>query len=287
MIYNLGSINADYVYQVPHLPAPGETLVANVMSRGLGGKGANQSVAVSQAGSQSIHIGAIGSDGLWAIEALAKFGVDTTHIRQVDAPTAHAIINVDATGENAIVVYPGANQYQSLTHLKKALSLANSSDILMLQNETNYQAEAAEMAHLAGLFVIYSAAPFSADAVQAVMPFVDLLVMNAVEADQMTQALGVPLTDFGVKQLLVTHGSDGADWIEEGRIQHVPAFPVEPVDTTGAGDCFTGYVAAGLDQGMAVVDAMQMASAASALQIQAHGTAVAIPSRADVESFLA
>ena len=287
MIYNLGSINADYFYRVPHLPAPGETLAADTMSRGLGGKGANQSVAASLAGSSVQHIGAVGADGAWAAQALADFGVDISHVSTVDAPTAHAIINVDPAGENAIVILSGANQKQSLTQLNMALNHANPGDTLLLQNETNLQVDAAQLARAKGMKVIYSAAPFSAEAVKAIMPFTDLLVMNAVEAAQLTDALGVALSDLPVSQLLITHGADGADWIEGGKTHHVPAFPVNPVDTTGAGDCFIGYVAAGLDQGMPPDQAMRLGVAASALQVQQHGTADAIPSRADVDEFLA
>jgi len=287
MIFNLGSINADYIYRVPHLPAPGETLAASDMMRGLGGKGANQSVAAALAGSKVCHVGAVGPDGGWAVDALIGFGVDTAQIAVVDAPTAHAIINVDPAGENAIVIYPGANQKQSLNRLEAALSRASSGNYLLLQNETNQQVEAARLAHDKGMRVIYSAAPFSTEAVQAVMPHIDLLVMNALEADQLTTALGLSLEDLTIPQLLITRGADGADWIENGEITHVPAFAVTPVDTTGAGDCFIGYVVAGLDQGLTPEGAMRRAAAASALQVQRPGTAKAIPTAAEVAAFLA
>ena len=284
MIYNLGSINADYFYRVPHLPAPGETLAADNLSRGLGGKGANQSVAAALAGSRVSHIGAVGMDGDWAIAALRDFGVGVDRVVQVDAPTAHAIINVDPQGENAIVIFPGANEKQSLTNLKTAISAAGPGDTLLLQNETNLQAEAAQLARAAGMRVIYSAAPFAPEAVQPMLPLADLLVVNAVEAEQLTNALGVSLGDLPVPRLLITHGADGAEWIEDGQTLHVPARPVTPVDTTGAGDCFIGYVAAGLDQGMRPEQAMRLGVAASALQVQRPGTADAIPTRAEVDA---
>ena len=282
MIYNLGSINADYFYFVPHLPGAGETLAATGFLRGLGGKGANQSVAAAQAGAKVAHIGAVGSDGGWAVEQLGAFGADTTPIAVVDAPTAHAVINVDPKGENAIVIYPGANYLQALCRLETALSGAKPGDILLLQNETNLQAEAAALGREKGLYVIYSAAPFDASAVQAVLPHIDLLVVNTVEAAQ----LGAHPTDLPCGHMLVTKGADGADWHTEGRITHVPAFQVTPVDTTGAGDCFIGYTAAGLDQGLTPDQALRHAAAASALQVQEHGTAQAIPSAAAVRAFL-
>lgn len=287
MIYNLGSINADYIYRVPHLPTPGETLAATEMTRGLGGKGANQSVAARLAGSQVTHIGSVGSDGGWAIEAMAGFGVDCAHVTSGDAPTGHAIINVDPGGENAIVILPGANQKQSLNQLEMVIGAASASDILLLQNETSHQVEAAQLGREKGLTVVYSAAPFSAKSVQEVMQFVDLLVMNSVESEQLSTALDVSLSQLEVPKLLITKGAAGADWIEAGDTLHVPAFPVTPVDTTGAGDCFIGYLAAGLDQGLRPDDAMRLAAAASAIQVQRHGTADAIPTRVEVDAFLA
>lgn len=286
MIYNLGSINADHIYRVPHLPAPGETLAATGLTRELGGKGANQSVAAARAGSQIAHIGTVGEDGAWAVQALEGYGVGTDHIATDSAPTGHAIINVDPGGENAIVIYPGANRKQSLTRLKTALAHAAAADTLLLQNETNLQVEAAQLAKSLGLRVIYSAAPFSEAAATAMLPFADILVMNAVEAEQLATALAMPLTRLHVPVLIVTRGGEGADWIAEGATIHIPSLPVTPVDTTGAGDCFIGYVAAGLDQGLGAEQAMRLGTAAAALQIQRPGTAGAIPSRTDVNAIL-
>lgn len=286
MIYSFGSINADYIYRVPHLPAPGETLAAERLNRELGGKGANQSVAVARAGVPVSHIGAVGADGAWAIAALEGYGVDCAHIATVDAPTAHAIINVDPHGENAIVIFPGANAKQSLPRLEEALDRAEQGDILMLQNETNLQAEAAQLARSKGMTVVYSAAPFSASAVQDVLDHVDILVMNEVEAAQLTEALGMALDDIPVRALIVTKGADGADWIERGQTFHVEALPAVPVDTTGAGDCFIGYTVAGLAEGKPPQEAMRLGSAAAALQVQMLGTAGAIPSRSEVNALL-
>lgn len=288
-IFNLGSINVDHFYAVPHLPAPGETLPATSYSTGLGGKGANQSVAAALAGASVTHIGSVGPDGAAMVARMRAFGVDCAHVSTIDTATAHAIINVDPKGENAIVVFAGANREQSLTHLDSAISAASQGDTLMLQNETDLQVEAATRARAAGLFVIYSAAPFSAQAVQAVMPHIDLLVMNVVEAEQLTKTLKCALSDLPVPHLLITKGADGATWhdLEKGDQLSVPAFPVTPVDTTGAGDCFIGYVAAGLDEGLAPEPATRLASAASALQVTRSGTAEAIPTREEVDRFLA
>ena len=287
-IYNLGSINADHFYQVPHLPEPGETLAATGHHTGLGGKGANQSVAAVLAGSKVIHIGAIGPDGDWARIQLEKFGVDISYVDTVKTPTAHAIINVDQAGENAIVIFPGANQKQSLIRAKMAIDKAKSGDILLLQNETNLQPKLAEYAQKLGLFVVYSAAPFAPDAVREMLPHTDLLVVNDVEASQIAKVLGLSLADIPVANVLVTHGANGSTWhdLHDGGTFQMPAFPVTPVDTTGAGDCFIGYTAAGLDQGLSAKDAMRLGAGAAALQVTRQGTAAAIPTRAEVDDFL-
>lgn len=283
-IYNLGSINADLFYSVPHLPGPGETLAATAHSTGLGGKGANQSVAAALAGATVIHIGAIGRDGLWTVQHLRSFGVDTAHVSMLETPTAHAIINVDPQGENAIVIFPGANYEQSLTQIESTLSAASTGDMLILQNETNLTFEAAEIAKARGLDVIYSAAPFDADAVRRMLPVTDLLVMNEVEAQQLTKAMATTLADVPVPHLLITRGAKGATWMDQlnGTSIDIPAPAVTAVDTTGAGDCFIGYVAAGLDQGLSPEQAMTRAATAAAIHVTRPGTADAIPTLEEV-----
>ncbi len=287
-IYNLGSINADHLYAVPHLPRPGETLSANSFFTGLGGKGINQSVAAARAGSKVVHIGAVGPDGGWAIDQIAGYGIDTQFIRTVETPTGHAIVNVDQDGENAIVVFSGANSCQNVDQINKVLNTADASDILLLQNETTLQVDAAKRAHERGMKVIYSAAPFCVEAVKAVLSYTTVLMMNQVESEQLCAGLEADLANLPVEEIIVTKGSEGADWLQPktGQVSHTPSFPVVAVDTTAAGDTFAGFFAAGIDQGQSVQDAMTLASAAAALKVTRKGTADAIPSRAEVDGFL-
>ncbi len=287
-IYNLGSINADHLYAVPHLPRPGETLSANSFFTGLGGKGINQSVAAARAGSKVVHIGAVGPDGGWAIDQIAGYGIDTHLIRTVETPTGHAIVNVDQDGENAIVIFPGANNCQNIDQINKALSRADAHDILLLQNETTLQVDAAKLAHERGMKVIYSAAPFCVEAVKAVLSYTTVLMMNQVESEQLCAGLDTDLSKLPVEEIIVTKGSEGADWLQPktGQVSHTPSFPVVAVDTTAAGDTFAGFFAAGIDQGQSVQDAMTLASAAAALKVTRKGAADAIPSRAEVDGFL-
>ena len=286
-IYNLGSINADHFYAVPHLPGPGETLAAMSLSTGLGGKGANQSVAAAKAGADVVHVGAVGPDGAWALDRLAQYGVGTSHIAQIDIATGHANICVDPGGENQIILYTGANRAMSEVQLA-ILDNAGPGDWLMLQNETNLQVQAAERARAKGAKVAYSAAPFDVEAVTAVLRHTDLLLLNAVEARQLAHALGVAVSDLPVPQVVVTKGADGAEWhdLQTGETIAIPAHSVAPVDTTGAGDTFAGYLVAGLSQGMEPESALRFASAAAALKVTRAGTADAIPLRTEVDAFL-
>ena len=281
-IWNLGSINADMIYDVPHLPAPGETLSANRLDRFLGGKGANMSVAAARAGARVAHIGAVGPDGRWALDRLTEYGVDTRYIAEVEAPTGHAIIAVDTKGENNIILFPGSNHAISRGQLGQALSSASQGDLLVMQNETNLQVEAARMGHELGLTVCYAAAPFQADAVEAVLPYLDFLILNKIEAEQLQQATGQSVTDLEIEHVIVTLGSKGARYYHIGAADDFPALKVQAVDTTGAGDTFTGYVLAGMDRGMPMAQAISQANRAAALMVTRHGTADVIPDLKEV-----
>lgn len=280
-VLNLGSINYDLACFVPRLPAPGETLAAREIRRGLGGKGANQSIAAARDGARVVHIGAVGADGAQALEALGAAGVDVTHVRRVDGATGHALIWVDEAGENAIVIAPAANARITPEQVAAALAAARPGDVFLAQNETSLVAEAAAQARAAGLRVIWSAAPFAAEVAAAVAPHADVVIVNEGEA-QALRAAGI-----APRAVLVTRGAKGARFEAAGEAVEVPAFPVRAVDTTGAGDTYAGVFAAGLDAGLEVAQAMRRAAAAAAIQVTRPGTAEAIPTRAEIDAFLA
>lgn len=286
-IYNLGSINVDHVYRLAHHPRPGETIASTDYAVSLGGKGANQSVAAAQAGGEVVHIGAIGAgQDEWIAEWLARRRIDTRHIAHMSGmPTGHAIILLSEDGENSIVLFPGANRCLDPQAMAGALTGIRPGDTLLLQNETNLQEEAARLARDAGARVIYSAAPFEVGAVARVLPHVSVLAMNEVEAEELFAAMG---DDLPVESMLITRGSEGADHIDmkTGERTHQPAFRVETLNTTGAGDCFLGYFAAAIDRGQSVAQAMLEASAASAIQVTRPGAADAMPERAEILQFL-
>lgn len=284
-IWNLGSINNDIVYAVPHIPAPGETLASSGRETFLGGKGANMSVAAARAAAQVRHIGAVGPDGKDLVQRLLEYGVDTRFIASLDTETAQAIIMVDTEGENAIILHPGANHEVPQATLQSALSEAQTGDWLVMQNETNLQRTAAEMGRKLGLKVAYAAAPFSVERVEAVIEHLDFLILNKVEAAQLKEATGKELDALPVQDIIVTLGGDGADWYSATGVQHFDAVPVTPVDTTGAGDTFTGYVLACLDRGQPMAQAIETATTAGAIMVTRHGTADVIPDLLDVQEF--
>ncbi len=287
-LLNLGSINADHIYRLAHLPGAGETLAATGYAVGLGGKGANQSVAAARAGATVRHLGAVGADGVWARERLAGFGVDVTAVAvRDDVATGHAIVQVDADGENAIVIWPGANRALDPAKLDAALTGLGPGDSLLLQNETNLQLEAAAAARAAGLRVIASAAPFEVAAVKAILPHVSILLLNAVEAAQLQAALGTPPEALGLEAVVITRGAAGAEWIGRDARLTVPAPRVQAVDTTGAGDCFAGWLAAGLDAGQPPDAALRAAVTAAAVQVTRPGASEAMPDAAEVAARLA
>jgi ribokinase len=285
-IFNLGSINADIVYRVPHLPTPGETLACDSMSRGLGGKGTNMSVAAARAAARVVHIGAVGPDGVWAKDRLLEYGVDTRHIAVLDQDvTGHAIIYVDGAGENSIVLYAGTNRMVSHDMLDAALSQAGPADTLLMQNETNAQVKAAKLARAKGVKVAYAAAPFVAAAVRAVLEYCDFLILNQVEAAQLQEATGLAPEALPVRDVIVTLGAQGSRWhqTETGESRTFPAIAVDVVDTTGAGDTFTGYVLAGLDRGLPMGQSIAQATRAAALQVPRLGAADVIPHLKDFQ----
>lgn len=287
MIINFGSINIDHVYNVACLPKAGETIVAMASEKYLVGKGINQSIAAQATGCETRHIGAVGEDGDWALQQIEAFGVGVQHITKVRGPTGHAIITVDSAAENQIIIAGGANQQLTKKMIDDALqNIETQNSWILLQNETNLTTETVLAAKSYGLKIAYAAAPFIADITIELLPHIDLLAVNEGEANQLANVLGLSLKEIPVPQLLVTRGNAGAEFISKGHTLKQPAFSVEAIDTTGAGDTFLGsflgiYALEGDPK-----TALEYAAAASALQVTRLGAAPAIPSRDEVLKFL-
>ncbi len=283
-IYNLGSINIDHLYRLPHLVTSGETLAAESYQIGLGGKGANQSIALVLAGAEVFQIGALNrSDTIW-LEQLADKGVDTRYIHLLDAPTGHAIVMLDVkSAENQIVIYPGCNQLITQLQIDQALEGAKPDDWALTQNETVLEEYFFTQAKQKGLMCSYSAAPFDPERVAKLLPMTDLLVVNEVEAEALSKTLGVSTEHLEIDHLVITLGSRGARYQGIDGNWQLPAPPVEAIDSTGAGDTFLGFMLAALSQKKPMREAMELAIAASALQVTRLGTAAAIPTLDEVK----
>jgi ribokinase len=286
-VWNLGSVNADQVYRLPRPLEPGETMTADSFQRGLGGKGANMSVALARAGSVVHHIGAVGGDGAWMRDRLAGYGVGVAHLAERGETSGHAIILLDSEGENRIVIWPAANHLIETGDLEAALGNAATGDWVLCQNETNLQADFARMARGLGLKVAYAAAPFDVEAAQAMLPHTDLLVLNEVEAAQLETATGLSPEALPAAHVVVTLGAQGCRCFDtvSGVSKDFPAPRVTVTDTTGAGDTFAGYLVGALDQGAGMEDALALAVKAGAVMVTRLGTADVIPTRDEVEEF--
>jgi ribokinase len=288
----VGSANMDLVATAPALPRPGETVLGDGFTQVPGGKGANQAIAAVRAGAAVRFVGAIGSDayGVNLRARLVTSGVDTALLRVVYGASGVALILVDGTGENMIVVAPGANA--ALTDLAGPdLDAIGAADLLLLQLEIPVETvtAAARAARGAGTTVVLNAAParpLPADLAEAV----DLLVVNEVEAaalaaapDDPPQALAAALLER-VPRVVLTRGAAGA-WYGDraGAPVHVPAPVIEAVDTTAAGDAFTAALAVGWGEGRPLPDAVRWASAAGAAAARRLGASSALPGRTEID----
>jgi ribokinase len=291
-IHCFGSINIDHVHRIDRMPGPGETLADRSYCIGLGGKGANQALAAAAAGAAVRFVGAVGADGLWARDRLAAAGIATEAIAVTPGATGHAVILVEPSGENRIVLHGGANRAVTPRIVKTALEHTVPGDWWLTQNETAGVVASLAAARARGLRTAHAAAPFEAEAAAAALPFLDLIALNEGEAAALAAHLGVDLAELPVPSQLVTLGARGAVWRHrhaDGRVEEiaVPGFAVTALDTTGAGDCCLGTLLAGLDAGLPPGRALHRACAAAALSVTRPGAADALPTRAQVDAFLA
>lgn len=285
-IYNIGSINVDHLYRVSSLPAPGETVTAQSYVVNLGGKGLNMTVAALRAGAEVKHVGAVGWGDQSTREMLAELGVDDLFVSDIDGQTGHAVVYVDSASENSIAVYGGANKEISQQHVNDVLKDACPDDWLLLQNETNANHFGIEAARTRGMKIALVAAPFDPETLPNLIDKVDLVSMNETELDQYQAATGRSFGDSATQEFLITYGNRGSEYIGPEKNVWVDAFPVDPIDTTAAGDTFFGMFLARLAGGAAIKDAMRFASAGAALKVTRAGAAMAIPTVEEIERFL-
>ena len=287
-----GSANADLVFAVPELPAPGVTVLGDGVRSFPGGKGANQAVAAAKDGASTLFAGCVGRDAFAevATAALHAAGVDLSRLRVVEQPTGCASICVDRAGRNQIAVAPGANLLASASQSED--SALHPGVVLLLQMEV----PAGEIAVLVrrakarGARVVLNLAPPGELALDT-LAALDLLVVNEHEAAALAVRLGCGAGAGALRAALgvdvaVTRGEAGAEAATAAGFIAVPAFRVAAVDTTGAGDCFCGVLCAGLDRGLTLGSAMRRASAAAAIACTRHGAAASSPMAAETDALL-
>ena len=291
IILNFGSINIDHVYRVEHLVRPGETIASSDYRQFSGGKGFNQSIALARAGATVSHAGRIGGDGVWLREQLAADGADVGFLEVVDSPSGHALIQVDAGGENAIILFGGANRTFTPEDARKILDNFDAGDWLLLQNEISAMPEILRLAGEQGLRVVFNPAPMGAEVLDYPLDGVSIFVLNEVEGEAFTgeteaeAILAGMRRRFPVATVVLTLGAAGA--IYDGGSQRiaVPAQKVEVVDTTAAGDTFIGYLLAGLAAGDDPKSALETATRAAAICVTRPGAAPSIPRREEVDKY--
>jgi len=290
-LLNFGSLNIDRIFSVPYVLRPGETMATADPKMGAGGKGLNQSVAAARAGLLVYHAGNVGTDGLFLIEKLREKGVDTSLVRVDEkTPSGCAYIQVEPNGRNSMFVCPGANHSLTMAQIDETLSHFAPGDMLLLQNETNLTQELIRRGKAAGMKIVFNPSPITEEALAYDYSQVDLLIVNEDEAAAISGITGTPeemleaLSARCAGIVVLTVGKAGAYGKFDSQIEFTPAFPVEAVDTTGAGDTFTGYLLWALSDGQDLAHAMRTAAKASALTVTRIGAADAIPSRDEVEN---
>jgi ribokinase len=299
----VGSLNMDLVVEVPTIPLPGETVLGKNFATFPGGKGANQAVAAARLGAQVSLIGRVGQDafGDQLLTSAQADGINVSHVgRDESAATGVAMIVVDDEGQNSIAVASGANFCLTADHVREAWRALEEIDILVMPLETPLEtiATAIELAHQAGTTVVLNPAP-ARSLPDKILASVDVLVPNEPETAQLTgMSIGTmeekrdaarELLALGVGNVVLTLGSHGALALDGKTEQFsmVPAYPVEVVDTTAAGDAFVAGLAVGLGEGKSLQEAVQFANVVGAFAVTKLGAQPSMPTRDEVEQFLA
>lgn len=287
-VLNIGSMNLDHVYTVDHIVEPGETQSSTQLQLFLGGKGMNQSVALAKAGVEVYQGGMIGEDGGVFLDACREYGIHADYIRTVDARTGHAIIQIDKNAQNCILLYGGANQALTEAYVDEVISQFDKGDILLLQNEVNLMPYIVDRGYAQGMKIVLNPSPFD-DKLKAVdMTKISLFLLNEIEGYQLTGCREPDAIIDSIRErfphaaVVLTLGSDGAVYADQSCKHFQPIFPVKAVDTTAAGDTFTGYFIAGLAQGMEIPDILRMSAKASSIAVSRAGAVPSIPYRDEV-----
>lgn len=294
----IGSLNMDLVVNVDNMPKKGQTIIGNSFKEVPGGKGANQAVAIAKLNGSVKMVGKVGNDGFGQtlINALDKDNVNTDYIKTDDISTGVALITVDKNAENSIVVAPGANYKLKEEDIDECIDAIKTSDIVVVQLETpiNTIKYALKKAKELGKYTILNPAP-AVKLEDEIIKNVDLLTPNETELEILSgvkinneddiQIASKVMIEKGVKELIVTLGSKGSLYINKENYKFKKAYKVDAIDTTAAGDSYTGALAVALSQDKNIEEAMDFASKVGALCVMKEGAQISLPTLKDVENF--
>ena len=282
-ILNFGSCNIDFVYKLDHVVTIGETETSNSMQVFPGGKGLNQSVALAKAGMEVYHAGCIGTDGEMLTDVLESNGVDISNIKKVDEKTGHAIIQVSNKGDNSIFLYSGSNAKITEEFVDEVLDKFQKGDMLLLQNEINKIDYIIEKAYKKGMYIIFNPSPYNDEIKNLDFNMLSYIIINEVEMSELTQCdnpkdgLKYFAKNYPKLKIIITLGSEGSMYSDTEKVVFQPSFKVNAIDTTAAGDTFTGYFFAQTAMGNSVENSLKIASVASAIVVSRKGASVSIP----------
>ena len=289
-----GSLNIDYTYKVPHFVKKGETLASERLQVFGGGKGLNQSVALAKAGTEVYHAGSIGQDGMYMLK---DAGANTDFVKILDTVrTGNAIIQNDKSGDNCIILYGGANQAITREQVDEVMSHFESGDYLVLQNEINELGYIVEKAHEKGMIIVLNPSPMNEKILALPLDVINYFILNEVEAAQILgkedkgeesweQIADDLLKKFPQATIVLTMGSEGSVFKNQKETVCQSIYKVQAVDTTAAGDTFSGYFIGGILGGLSAKEAMDQASKASAIAVTRKGAAPSIPLLAEVQNY--
>lgn len=291
-ILNIGSCNIDYVYELSHIVTPGETADSKSLSLFPGGKGLNQSIAAARSGIDIFHAGCVGNDGLFLKELLESSGVNTKYLKVEDASSGHAIIQVDQNGENSIILYHGTNYMIDKNYIDSVLADFSEGDILILQNEISNLQYIIDKAYKKKMKIVLNPSPITDELKKIDLSKISILILNEIEAFSFS---GEKKTDkiceyfkntFPNLSVVLTLGSKGSIYIDKNDKIFCPSYSVDVVDTTSAGDTFTGYFISGLVKGIKIKNALKLATAAAAISVSRKGASSSIPKIDEVDEAL-
>lgn len=289
-LLDFGSLNIDHTYQLPHLVRPGETLASDSYHKSEGGKGFNQAVALAKAGQEVYLAGAIGQDGLFLRDYLQELGVHTEHLCVLDAPTGHAMIQLDTEGQNCIILFGGTNGMITEAMIDEVLADFGAGDYLLLQNEISHVDSIICAAHAKGMHIILNPSPMSPELLTWPLELVEWFILNEIEGADITgktqpeEMLGELLRRYPACHVVLTLGERGSVYADATQRMDQSIVSAHTVDTTAAGDTFTGYFIHALLQGEAIQQALKTAACASAITVSRPGAGRSIPAAEEVQA---